>query len=200
MFRRRSRRGTERGKPCFSRRDSFRLAAYLTGGLFLAGCSGGMTQDEQSLDAETKGKRETRFLIDGTEVTVSSICFQDQLVNPGDDPETGGSWSPEDPNQRFLLTLLMVESKADLEKLREWPRPGERNALAVTDEKGNRSDWSFGIPLEEETSGFEEEAGRPGVFFVFLVDRIVAGLNLHFPDGSALNLSTIPYSECWFEG
>lgn len=144
-------------------------------------------------------KGETRVRIDGTEVTVSSICFQDRLVNPGDDPETSGSWSPEDPNQRFLLVLLMVDSGADLEKLREWPRPGEANALAVTDEEGNRSEWSIGIPLEEEVSG-SEEAARSGVFFAFLVNRTVTGLTLHFPDGTSLDLLTIPNDECWFEG
>lgn len=176
------------------------MAAYLTSGLLLAGCSKRVTEDEQFLEVETKEKEETRLLINGTEVAVSSICFQDQLVNPSDDPESAGTWSPENPDQQFLLALLMVNSASDLEKLRRWPRPGEVNALAVTDEMSKRSEWRIGIPLEEEVSGSEEEAGRRGVFFVFVVDRMVAGLNLHFPDGSALDLSTIPNVGCLFEG
>lgn len=195
----RRKEGVKKRRRPLSRRDSFRLAAYFAGGLALAGC-GLFGRTRSPIEGGTGPKREVRKMIDGTEVTVSSICFQDRLVNPGDDPETSGSWEPKDPNQQFLLVLLMVDSKADLESLREWPRPGERNALAVTDEAGNRSEWSIGIPLEEDTSGFEEEAARSGVFFVFLVNRTVTGLTLHFPDGTSLDLSTIPSDECFFDG
>lgn len=187
-----------RRRRSLSRRDSFRLAAYLSMGLALAGC-GLFGRRQSPTEGEIDPKGETRVTIDGVEVTVASICFQDRLVNSGDDPETSGSWSPDDPDQQFLLTLLMVDSKADLEKLKHWPRPGEANALAVDDKDGNRSEWSIGIPLEEEVSG-SEEAARSGVFFVFLVNRTVSGLTLHFPDGTSLDLSTIPNDECWFEG